>query len=306
VSSAQLLLSILLTDILPIFVVAGVGFLLARHVSASAKAFSSVTFNALAPCLVFNLLVTASISVFDFGRMALFTILVIGVRGLLARIVAIPLRLDRAALASFLLVTMFSNSGNFGLPVVLFAFGREALTFATVYFVTASVLSYTLGVFVAASGRTSAGQALLGIARVPTIYAVLAAMLVLALGVRLPLGVMRPIEMLSDAALPLMILILGMQLGAVSRPRHPAAVAAAVVLSLLVSPALAFVLAAAMTFSGPAFQAGVLQASMPAAVVTTVLALQFDLDAEFPTAVVVVSTLLSPLTVTLLIAYLRW
>ena len=304
-SSAQLLLSILLTDILPIFVVAGVGFLLARRLSASPKAFSSVTFNALAPCLVFNLLVTASISVLDFGRMALFTVLVIGIRGLIARLVAIPLHLDRAALATFLLVTMFSNSGNFGLPVILFAFGRDALTFATVYFVTASVLSYTVGVFLAASGRTSAASALAGIAKVPTVYAVLAALIVLGLGVTIPLGVMRPIEMLSDAALPMMILILGMQLQGVIRPRHRAAVAAAVVLSLLVSPAIAFVLAAAMTFSGPAFQAGVLQASMPAAVVTTVLALQFDLDAEFPTAVVVLSTLLSPVTVTLLIAYLR-
>ncbi len=44
---------------------------------------------------------------------------------------------------------------------------------------------------------------------------------------------------------------------------------------------------------------------MPAAIVTTILALEFDLDPTFPTSVVFVSTLLSPITVTLLIAYLR-
>jgi predicted permease len=82
-------------------------------------------------------------------------------------------------------------------------------------------------------------------------------------------------------------------------------VAAAVALSLLGSPLVAFVIATAMGFTGPAFQAGVLQASMPAAVVTTIIALQFELDAEFPAAVVLASTLLSPLTVTLMIAYLR-
>lgn len=304
-SSAQLLVSIFLTDILPIFLVAGAGFLLARRVGVNPRALSNVTFNVLAPCLVFNLLVTSSISLADFGRMALFTVTIMALRGVLARLAAIPLRLDRAALVSFLLVTMFSNSGNFGLPVVLFAFGREALTYATVYFVTAAVLSYTVGVFLAASGQRSVGQALLGITRVPTVYAVAAAIVVLGLGAALPVGVMRPIGMLSDAALPMMILILGMQLEGIRRPRHLGAVAVAVGLSLLVSPVMAFMLATAMGFTGPAFQAGVLQASMPAAVVTTILALQFDLDAGFPAAVVALSTLLSPLTVTVLIAYLR-
>jgi predicted permease len=305
VSSAQLLVSIFLADILPIFLVAGVGFLLARRLGVTPRPLSSVTFNALAPCLVFNLLVTSSISILDFGRVALFTLVVTAVKGLLARVAAIPLRLDRAALAGFLLVAMFSNSGNFGLPVVLFAFGREALTYATVYFVTASVLTYTFGVFLAAGGQRSVGQALLGVARVPTVYAVLAATIVLALRVEMPLGVMRPIAMLSDASLPMMILILGMQLQGIKRPRHPGVVGVAVVLSLLVSPVVALGCAVALGFTGPAFQAGVLQASMPAAVVTTILALQFDLDAEFPAAVVAISTLLSPLTVTLLIAYLR-
>jgi predicted permease len=48
----------------------------------------------------------------------------------------------------------------------------------------------------------------------------------------------------------------------------------------------------------------VLQASMPAAVVTTVLAVQYDLDRTLISGTVVLSTLLSPLTLTPLIAYL--
>ena len=44
---------------------------------------------------------------------------------------------------------------------------------------------------------------------------------------------------------------------------------------------------------------------MPAAIVTTILAMEFGLDPTFPTSVVFISTLLSPFTVTLVIAYLR-
>ena len=44
---------------------------------------------------------------------------------------------------------------------------------------------------------------------------------------------------------------------------------------------------------------------MPAAVITTVLALEFDLDASFATSVVFLTTLLSPITLVVLIAYLK-
>ena len=299
------LLQIFLSDILPIFIVAGTGFVLARRVALNVRALSSVSFNALAPCLVFTLMVSSSISALDFGRMALFCVLVMAIRGILARLVAVPLGLDRVTRAGFLLVVVFSNSGNFGLPVVLFAFGREALTFATVYFVIAAVLSYTVGVFLAASGRRSFMEALRGIRRVPTVYAVAAAAVVLAFNVPIPIGVMRAITLMSDASLPMLMLVLGMQLQGATRPEHPRAVVVAVLLSLVVSPLIAFPLASVVGLTGPAFEAGVLQAAMPAAIVTTILAIEFDLDPTFPTSVVFVSTLLSPFTVTLLIALLR-
>ena len=111
------------------------------------------------------------------GRIALLAILVMVVMGLLARIAAIPFRLSRAELSGFLLVAMFSNGGNYGLPVVLFAFGNEALAPATVYFVTSSILTYTAGVFLAASGRRSVSRAIFGISRTPAIYGVGAAAL---------------------------------------------------------------------------------------------------------------------------------
>jgi predicted permease len=44
---------------------------------------------------------------------------------------------------------------------------------------------------------------------------------------------------------------------------------------------------------------------MPAAVVTTVLALEFDLDPSFATSTVFVSTMLSPFSLVLIIAYLQ-
>jgi len=134
---------------------------------------------------------------------------------------------------------------------------------------------------------------------------VLVAAVVLAAGISMPAAVMRPIGMLSDAALPMMILVLGMQLERVSIPDRPALVAAAVALSLIVAPFVALGLASIVGVGAAGRQAGVVLASMPVAVVTTILALEFDAAPTFVTSTVFVSTLLSPLTLTPLIAYLK-
>jgi predicted permease len=299
------LLPIFASDILPIFVLAAVGFLLARYSGVDARSLSRITFNALSPCLVFHLLVTSSISGLDFGRMALFCVLVMGTIGVLARVAAAALRLDRPSTIAMMLVVMFSNGGNYGLPVAMFAFGSQALAFATVYFVSSSVLTYTAGVFLAASGRRSVAQALSGVTRVPTIYAVAAAGLIMWLHVPLPETVLRPISLLSDAALPLMILVLGMQLERATRPERASVVATAVALSIFVTPLLGWGFARLLGMEGAAFQAAVIQASMPAAVVTTILALQYEVAPNFVTSVVAISTLLSPFTLTWIIAALK-
>jgi predicted permease len=297
-------LSVFLSDILPIFIIAGVGYLLASRLQASVKTLSHVVFYALIPCFVFRLLVTSKITGPEAGRMALLAILVTAAMGLAARTAAIPLRLSRPELSAFLLVVMFSNGGNYGLPVVLFAFGEEALAHATVYFVTSSMLTYTVGVSLAAAGRRSVPKALLGVVRMPAIYGVAAAAIVLVTGVSVPVTIMRPVELLADAAIPLMILVLGMQLERARSPERVPVVAAAMVLSLIGAPVVSLLLTWALGITGAAQQAGVLLASMPTAVITTILAVEFDAAPSMVTNVVFLTTVLSPFTLSPLIAYL--
>jgi len=297
--------SVFLSDILPIFLIAGVGYLLARSLQANLKTLTHVVFYALAPCFAFRMLTMSKMSGPDAGRMALLAILVTAAMGAIARICAIPFRLSRADLSGFLLVAMFSNGGNYGLPVVLFAFGQEAMAPATVYFVTSSILTYTAGVFLAAAGRRSAPRAVLGITRMPAIYGVAAAMVVLSTGISVPVMLMRPIQLLADGAIPIMILVLGMQLERATTPKEPRVLATAVVLSLVAAPIVALGLTWLLGLSGPARQAGVILASMPTAVITTILALEFDTAPAFVTNVVFTTTLLSPLTLAPLIAYLK-
>ncbi len=301
----SILLSIFANDVLPVFVVAAVGFAIARLFEADVRTLSRVTFNALSPCLVFHLLVTSSLGAGDFGRMtALALVTIVGI-GAVARLAALTFRLDRAMTSAFLIVVMFSNSGNYGLPVVLFAFGRDALAHATVYFVVNAVATYTLGVFLASAGHRSVGQAAVNVLRVPVVWAVLAAAVLMAFGIKLPTAVLRPVELLSGAAIPTMILVLGMQLERGAWPERPAVVVVAGILALVVTPILALAASHALGLTGAARQAAILQSGMPSAVLTTILALEFDVAPSFVTACVTLTTLASPITVTLLIAALQ-
>jgi malate permease and related proteins len=167
------------------------------------------------------------------------------------------------------------------------------------------MFTYTGGVFLAASGKRSVRDALIGVASIPAFYGALAAIVTISLGLQVPGPVRAPITLLSDAAVPMMILVLGMQLERAARPERPGVVAAAVLVSLVLTPLTALGIAHLVGLRGAALQAGVLQTSMPTAVITTILAVEFDVVPDFVTSVVFMTTLLSPVTVTLMIAYLQ-
>jgi predicted permease len=289
----------------PIFIIATVGYFLERRLSGSVKVLSSVTFNALSPCLIFTQLVTSSMSVADAGRMAAFCFVLTCTMGLIARLAAGPLKVTGKTRTSFLLAVMFSNSGNYALPVILFAFGREGLSHASVYFVSSAVIVYTLGVLIALHGKQGFGRAFSGLLRVPSIYALAGAALFLITHTEVPMVVMRPLGMMSDAAIPTMLLVLGMQLKRATFPERPSVVLGATALSLLIAPIIGIALTSILGMHGMARNVAIVVSAMPAAVVTTVLALEFDLDSALVTSIVFFSTLLSPISLVLLIAYLK-
>jgi len=299
------LLAIFVQNILPIFIVAGIGFLVVRYLGADVRTLSRVTLYVLTPCLIFNVLVTSDVSADEFGRLTLFALGTILGIGLIAWLVTRALRLDRVMTSAFIVVVMFANGGNFGLPLTLFVFGQEALARAAIYFVVSVVLTYTIGIFLASSGRRSVGEALSSVLRIPNIYAAAAAIVVIFTGVATPSLLMRPIKLLGDAAIPVMILVLGMQLERAVKPARLRLVGLAVGLRLIVSALLGLLLAQFIGLSGTARQAGVLQSAMPVAVVTTILAVEFEVEPAFVTSVVFLSTILSPLTLTPLIALLK-
>jgi malate permease and related proteins len=301
-----LIQDVFVNNLLPVLLCAAAGFVLGRTLHPDIKTASWMAFYIFSPCLVFVSLVRVKTSGAEFARLALFTFAVSIIIGGLAYLTGRSLRADRHLIASMVVASMFVNSGNYGLAATKFAFGEEALAKALVCFVFGTIVVYTLGVLIASMGKFSAGEAIRHLLMVPAIYGLIAAGLVRQMDWQMPLFLDRSVSLLGDASIPLMLVLLGLQIAEVRAwPRdRMVLIGASAFLQLVVTPFIALLIAHWMGLMGTARQAGVLQASMPAAVVTTVLAVQYDLDQKLVSGVVVLTTILSPLTLTPLIAYL--
>jgi malate permease and related proteins len=264
------------------------------------------------PALIFSSLVAADLR--GVGALQMFALSVGGalLMGLVALAVAWPLGIRGGSLSALLLVSMFMNSGNYGLPVSRFAFGEAGFAQALFYFVAQSIMGQTLGVAVAAAGGAQAGPGLgrevLGrVLRMPQIYATVAALLVRASGFDPAaqsgplLGLYRALALLGEATLPMMLIVLGVQLAGGVVREEPRLVALACVLRLVVSPLVAYGLGRALGMDQLNLAVGVLLAGMPAAVHTTITAVEFNSRPSLVVATVVATSLLSLLSLSLIL-----
>ena len=299
------LIEILIDDIVPIFVVIGLGYAFARRTHADIRTVSRLTFYVLSPSLVFSSLVESNVEGGEVAQIAVFVVCVTLLMGVLAWLTARLLKFNSHQTAGFLLAVMFVNAGNYGLGVNQLAFGANAESRAVIYFVTSSVMVYTVGVLIATGHNGGMRGMLKQLFGLPHIYALLAVLIIRLTGFQVPKPILQGINFPAQAAIPMMLLVLGAQLANTSIGQYWKPALAGSGLSLLAAPLLAFTMAGVIGLSGAARQAAILQASMPAAVINTIVANEFEAEPKLVTGTVVLSTLLSPLTLTFIIALLR-
>ena len=296
--------TLFLNNLFPILLVAGIGYLVGKLLHVDPKALSRVVFYIFSPCLIFNLLATSQLSNGDVFRIMGFAATQFFLIGLIAFILGRLFKLERKLFVAVILVVMSVNAGNYGMSLNLFAFGEAALAYAGLYFATAATLTYTVGVTIASMGSTNLKQSLAQLVKVPVVYAVILAIIFNVTGWDLPTPLERSVSILADAAIPGMLVLLGLQLQHNQRSWDLRAISLATGLRLLGGATLAITTAGIFGLQGMAYNATIIEASMPSAVLSTVIATEYNLKPAFVTSVVFISTILSPITLTPLLAFL--
>ena len=307
VSSSMPLTDLITTfanNLLPVLTLGAAGFLLGRALHIDSRSLGRVIFYLFSPVLVFDLLIHNELPLSEMARTMGFCLAVFAVMSALTLLIGRLARLDRLTMTAVLLTAAFANTGNYGLPLVSFAFGEDALAHATLYFVTTSILFNTVGVLIASLGHLDFKQAALGMLKVPTIYAVILAALLNQFNITLPLPLERTVGFAAEGAIPLMLILLGVELARVEWSHSLRALGLGAGLRLLVGPLVGLLLAGLFGLQGAARQGNIVETATPAAVTNAVLATEYKLDSSLVTAIIFIGTILSPLTLTPLLVYL--
>jgi malate permease and related proteins len=292
--------------LLPIVAVVTIGFFLKRYLPIDTRSLNRMSMYALSPALIFITIIKIQIPGNEVFRISLISVATCLGVGLIAYLVAKLRKTDAPSTAALLLTTMFMNSGNYGLPTAHFAFGQAGLDRALLYFIAQAMMAQTLTIAIAQAGNSDWKTGLKQIFRMPPIYAVLAALGLRALGIGLETpsvvgSLLHGVEMISQATLPLLLMLLGMQLATETAVEDIPMTSIAVGLRLFVSPLIAYIAARLFGLDTLSTNVVVLQASMPTAVNMVLYSLEFNARPKFVAGTVVVTTLLSVVTLTILL-----
>ncbi len=216
------------------------------------------------------------------------------------------MRLAPTVVSALILSTAFANSGNFGLSVTEFAFGKDAVAFALVCYVTDNLLLNSVGVYLATRGRMSGREAVLQVLRNPAVYALPLGLAAHQFGWVLPLALNRALEMLSRATVPVMLVVLGMQLAALPFDRsYWKLLGLTSGIRLIIAPIMAILLTIPVGLTGLPRQVSVLEAAVPSAVMSNIVASRYDVEPNLVAGSVLVTSLLSLATLTILLALMH-
>ena len=286
---------VLLPIIAPILISVGLGWGWVKSGrSMDISAVNTMVTNLGAPCLVFSSLARLSVSSAALADMALATALAVAV---FLAVGAVILRLARLSLPVYLPSLAFTNCGNMGLPLSLFAFGQMGLDLAAAYFAVSMVVMMVLGLWLV-SGEPTPKTAL----TMPLPYAVAAALAFRAAEVEVPAWLYNSTDLLGGMTVPLMLLTLGVSLASMRVVGVRRALALAV-LRLAMGAAVGVAVAALFDFDGVARGVLIIQCAMPPAVFNYLFAQSYDRKPEETASVILISTMLSFLTLPLLLPF---
>ncbi|MAY71105.1 MAG: transporter [Halomonas sp.] len=280
----------------PVITGAGLGFFWIRRGFDYPVAFvTKLVFNIGTPALVIASLAGAEIDASSFGRTMLAAALVLCAMAALAFVLALVLRKDWRVL---LAPTMYPNTGNMGLPVILYAFGEAGFAFGITVMVTVSLFQFTLGTMLA-----SRDNPLKSLVKTPTVYAILISIALLFTDTELPLWLQNSVDLISGFTVPLMLITLGVSLASI----QVRSLRSGVWFSLLRIPLAAGVawgIGIWLDLPPMALAILVLQMSMPVAVFNYLFAQKSQREPAYVASLVFCSTLLSLIYLPVLLALL--
>lgn len=293
--------------ILPVLIIFAIGFIGQKLIGFDIKSISTAALYLMSPFLAFRTFYTNPLTM-DYMYIIVASLLLTAVLFIIVWLTSFFMKATKPQFAAMILGGVFMNSGNYGAPVVLFAFGAVGFDYAVIMMVFQSLLMNTIGIFFASLGgeeKATLQQSFQRVIRMPLIYAAILGLLLQAIAVAIPKPLMEGISLVADASIPTVMLVLGMQLAAISRKKVAYKyVTAVTVIRMVASPVIMAIILFFMPVNDLLRAVIILQSAMPAAANTTMFALQFGTEPDLVSFTTFITTIISILTIPIVLFFL--
>lgn len=303
----QDIITTILDVIVPLSLPVIAGILLRKYRQIEIGSLLTLVLYYLTPVLIFDTLMKAKITyenvylslAYSLLNLALLWGVAVGV----GRLFNMPSR-DVAGLT---LVSSFTNNVNYGIPLVLLAFGQFGLDQASVYIILQIIIMNTFGIYFAARSHFNFKNAVKSVFSLPAIYATILAVLFRGLHIPLPGGLDTGISMIADAYSPIVLAILGMQMVRVGMRRNGEKTEAAfwtgMAIRMFAAPLLSLFSLVILGIDGVLFSALFVLSCMPVAMNAGILAEKFNASPKLVTKCILWTTVLSFIYLPLIIVF---
>ncbi len=204
--------------------------------------------------------------------------------------------------AVFMHMSMFSNCGYMGYPLIAASLAPEKMIYAVMYVAAFNILTWTLGVYLyAGKSGLSLKKALLN----PTLIAVILGILCFAFSIRLPKVPLDTMKMLGDTTTPLAMVVIGARLADL-RPSDlkDGMLLFTCLMRLIVFPLAIFYILVLLRVPQGVREAVFVCSAMPGSSATAMQAEYYKGDGRLGSRSVAVSTALSVLTIPVILLLL--
>lgn len=292
----------LLLIVLPVFLVFGIGYISQKLLNMDIKSISAMSLYILLPLLTFDTFYRNELTV-DYLYLFIFSIVITMILIGITVLTGWFMKSTKEDISAILLGALFPNSGNYGAPVMLFALGAVAFDYAIVLMVLHGFIISTVGIFIASFGggaTISVKDAIVSIFRIPVIYGAIAGIAFQLGNITIDEKLMDIIQMTGNAAIPVVMLILGMQLAQIKKENFELKnINAVIFIRMIISPVVAMILVLFMPVDETMKMVFIVLNAMPVAANSTMLAVQFNVKPNLVSFSTLITTLLSLLTIPL-------
>lgn len=302
----DLFLDILTRVTLPIIALAALGYALQPWLKLDIGTLTRLQVNVVMPAFLIHFLSTGKQPLNVVWQVATLSVVQFAILIPLGWLLVLAFR-QRASLGPITgLGTAYANVGFFGIPVTQLAFGPEYLLHQSVLTAMMTILVCTLGVWLLSPGAGGVLAKLRSAFETPLIPSVVLGLALRYLEVELPPLASQPLQLLGAIFTPLALYTLGAQIAAARSLRiEPVPQAIILVLKLLAAPLITWWLCRALGIPADVLQVMVVAAATPVGVLITLFAAELKAEPEFISTATVITTALSPLTVTAWIIVMR-